>query len=72
MKVYHFSFSQHFVVVKLSLIQAVITIYFNNKKVDNKSLICQIMIVNKVPNFPSIFSKHFAENFRQCIKEYSF
>ena len=35
-------------------------IYFNKKLVGIKSLICQIMIANKVPNFPSLFSKYFA------------
>ena len=34
-------------------------IYFDNK-ISTKSLICQTMVVNKVPNFPSFFYKYFA------------
>ena len=42
-------------------------INFNKDKVGTKSIICQTMIVNKVPNFPSFFYKYFAKNFSQCL-----
>ena len=42
-------------------------IHFNKKKVGTKSLICQTMIVNNNPDFPSVFYKYFAKNFGQCI-----
>ena len=31
-------------------------IYYNKQYVGTKSLVCQTMIVNKVPNFPSFFT----------------
>ena len=40
----------------------------NKKEVGTKSLICQTMIVNKVPNFLLFFYKDFVKNFSQCIK----
>ena len=57
LKVYHFSISQLFPNVKVLVVQAV---YLNKNKVGTKSLICQTIITNKVPNFPLFFYKKFA------------
>ena len=51
----------HYLLVKISKGKGVCRassdsiIYFNIRKIGTKSLICQIMFVNKVPNFPSFF-----------------
>ena len=41
-------------------------IYFNKEKVDTKSLICQIIIVNQVPNFHRFFPNNLLKIF-SCV-----
>ena len=59
LKVYHFSISQHFPIVKAVVVQAAIP-YFNKKISWHQIVNLSNHGRNKVPNFPSLFSKYFA------------